>query len=102
MLGVASPNYGIVDDIVETKYIMHPDDLFSNVSLDRGNTRWIRSPKNQMNDFVDENEKNFIKSSKINELLAVHSAGAYWGLPDINKTAKSTVETASTLFFNRK
>lgn len=102
MLGIASPNYGIVDDIVETQYIMHPDDIFANISLDKGNTRWIRSPKNQMKEFAGEDEIKRIEESAVNEMFAIHSAGAYWGKPGINKTAKSTVETAANLFFSKK
>jgi hypothetical protein len=102
MLGIASPNYGIVDDIVETKYVMHPDDIFANISLDRGNTRWIRSPKPQMKEFAGEDEIRRIEESPVNEMFAIHSAGAYWGKPGINKTAKSTVETAANLFFSKK
>lgn len=102
MLGVASPNYGIVDDIVETKYVMHPDDIFANISLDKGNTRWVRSPKNQMKEFADAEEIKRIEESPVNEAFAIHSAGAYWGKPSKNKTAKSTVDTAASLFFTKK
>lgn len=98
MLGVGSPNYGLVDDIVETKYIMHPDDPFSNVSINKNNTQWVRSPKGTIESLVDKEKLEKMQKDKFYAMQVYHSGYSYWSRPDLNNTAKTTIRTANELF----
>jgi len=102
MLGVGSPNYGLVDDIVETKYVMHSDDPFSNVSINKKNTQWVRSPKGTIESLVDKEKLEKMQKDKFYAMQVYHSGYSYWSKPDINNTAKTTIRTANELFSKKK
>ena len=101
MLGVGSPNYGLVDDIVETKYVMHSDDPFTNISLNKDNTQWVKSPKGTIETMVDEEKLAKMQKDKFYAAQVYHSGYAYWSMPSSNTTAKATIRTANELFLKK-
>lgn len=101
MLSTGSPNYGLVDDIVETKYIMHTDDIFGQASTKTGNATWVRSPAENLNKIQRPEDKEFMDKSKINHALGLHNVGMYWGRSDVNGTARSTLKMANNFLFGK-
>ena len=99
MLSTGSPNYGLVDDIVNTKYIMHTDDIFGQISTKTNNVRWVRSPINELDKLASQDDRNFMNQNKLNKALGIHNIGMYWGKANINGTAKSTQKTANDFLF---
>jgi len=102
MLATGSPNYGLVDDIVDTKYLMHVDDAFGQISTKTSNTQWIRSPANELDKIVDKAEKDRMTQNKINYIFGIHNIGMYWGKASVNGTARSTQKAANEFLFGKR
>lgn len=100
MLAAGSPNYGIVDDIVDTKYIMHTDDIFGQVSVKTDNVQWVRSPVENLDKIQRPQDKEFMDKSKLNRALGLHNVTMYWNSPNVNGTARSTQRIANDFLFN--
>lgn len=101
MLSTGSPNYGLVDDIVETKYIMHTDDIFGQVSTKTNNAQWVRSPKNDLDKIVDQKELDLMNQSKLNQALGLHNINMYWVKSKVNGSSRSTLKIANEFLFGK-
>jgi hypothetical protein len=99
MLATGSPNYGLVDDIVETKYIMHTEDIFGQVSAKTNNVQWVRSPAPNLDKIQRPQDKEFMDKSKLNYALGLHNVNMYWKKSDVNGTARSTQILANDFLF---
>lgn len=102
MLAIGSPNYGLVDDIVDTKYVMHTDDIFGQVSVKTSNNQWIRSPAENLDKIQRPQDKEFMDKSKLNYALGLHNVTMYWNSPNVNGTARSTQKIANEFLFKNK